>query len=147
MTGNDLAPIGELFERWTTPDIRALYHKPPTSALSATRGRLRALALAIMLCSPGTKEPQAIADAERLLAERAEARPCLRLIHSTFPLVVVLVEAPVSDEDLLLALFVCCWAHVRGWVEIPAAPLTLCEARRLCGEALSTWHHVRGGAA
>lgn len=147
MTGDSSEVLGELFERWTTPDIRALYRKPPTSALSATRGRVRALALAIMLCSPGTQEPEAIADAERLLAERAEARPCLRFIFGTFPLVVVLTEAPLSDEDLLLALFVCCWAHVRGWVEIPAAPLTLCEARRLCGEALSVWQHVRGGAA
>ena len=144
MTGADLAVIGDLFERWTIPEIHALYRKPPTSALTATRGKVRALALAIMLCSPGTLETQAIAGAERLVAEPVDVRPCLRLIYGTFPLVVVLTEAPVSDEDLLVALFVCCWAHIRGWVEIPAAPLTLCEARRLCGEALSTWHHVRG---
>ena len=147
MTGADLAVIGDLFERWSTPLIRALYRRPPTSALKATRGRARALALAIMLCSPGTQEPEAIADAERLLAERAEARLCLRFIYRHLPIVVVLVESPMSDEDLLLALFVCCWAHVRGWVEIPAAPLTVCEAGRLWCEARLAWAHIKGGEA
>lgn len=147
MTGADLAVIGDLFEKWSTPQIRALYRKPPTSALTATRGKVRALALAIMLCSPGTQEPQAIAEAEWLVAERGQEGLCLRFVHGHLPIVVVLVESPMSDEDLLLALFVCCWAHVRGWVEIPAAPLTVCEAGRLWCEARLAWAHIKGGEA